>query len=629
MPLATVTPETAARDAASSYPLTEEGWSARYEMLWQAYVGGDYTADMVKVWHLFRAVDDAGDEIDATYRVTRDFQFLCNIYAASVAGISPGPVLEDIDPSEEDYPTAAAYEAEEARREATMALGEAVWRRSRVLSRVGGWAKVCAALGDGYWEPVRMSETVPHRTTLVWRDPRNCRVYYDATGTIIERAVVEVEVPDTTPMEGAGVSTTPRMIRVRRELTQERIDVYRDGAHVPAESGIHKCGCVPIAHAVWSSWTEPEHGLPVGHPIDKALAMIDSVMCMARAVGNRHAAPILTLSGAKLGTGANSVGKVGRVYHGLPTGAKLDTIEPTMDGVGRMLEVARSIWEHIRMTEPAYIFSDSAGTESGEAKGYRSAAFEAAVHDIRARFYGALLEATEMAVCMDTDTMYDPDACYLTVDLPPVLPRNVGADVKSYVDVRADLHPDDRVRFLQRIGMIPPDEDPTEYAAELADMTGDAPMVDGAGGDMATRGAELETMAGDLTAIVAGLETMAGQMPEHAATLRALAARVSAARDVASPGSASDNEPAAPNGTANTTALPATQAGVSTSDIKDQALNGAQVASMVQVVQSVASGMLPRDSALAILQSAYALTLAEAEEILATAGAGFKIAPRA
>ena len=205
----------------------------------------------------------------------------------------------------------------------------------------------------------------------------------------------------------------------------------------------------------------------------------------------------------------------------------------------------------------------------------------------------------------------------------------MGADVKSYVDVRADLHPDDRVRFLQRIGMIPPDEDPAEYAAELADMTGDAPMVDGAGGDMATRGAELEAMAGDLTAIVAGLETMAGQMPEHAATLRALAARVSAARDVASPGSASDNEPAAPNGTANTTAPPATQAGVSTSDIKDQALNGAQVASMVQVVQSVASGTLPRDSALAILQSAYALTLAEAEEILATAGAGFKIAPRA
>ena len=522
MALATQTPDDAARDAASSYPSTEEGWTARYRMLWEAYTSADYTADLVKLWHLFRAVDDANQEIDATYRVTRDFQFLVGIYSASVAGISPGPVLEDM----EDAP------------EGTLEAAESVWRRSRVLSRVGAWARVCAALGGGFWEPVRMTAELPHRTTLVWRDPRTCRVFYDDTQTTIERAVVEVDVPDTEPMAGGGVSATPRMVKIRREIGPVRIDVYRDGVKDEAASGPHNLGRPPISHATWTPWTEPEHGLPVGHPLDKALGMIDSILCMARAVGNRHAAPILALYGAKLGTTANTVGKVGRVYHGLPKDAKLDTLEPTMDGVGRMLEVANSVREHIRMTEPAYIFSDSAGTESGEAKGYRSAAFEASVHDIRSRFYGALLEATQMAVCMDADTLYDPDVTHLTVDLPPILPRNVGAEVKSYVDVRADLAPADRVRLLQRLGFVPPDQDADDYAALVSDLTGDGPVVDGAGNDMATRGTELEAMATELGTTAAALLALADQTPESAAELRALAARVTAAQGVASPGSA-------------------------------------------------------------------------------------------
>jgi hypothetical protein len=347
-----------------------------------------------------------------------------------------------------------------------------------------------------------------------------------------------VDVYDTNSTD-AGVSATPRTVRVRRELTAERIDVYRDGVHVLAESGIHKLGRVPIAHVTWTPWTEPEHGLPVGHPLDKALAMIDSVLCMARAVGNRHAAPILTLVGAKLGTGANSVGKLGRVYHGLPVGAKLDTLEPSMEGVGRMLEVAESIRQHIRMTEPAYIFADSSGTESGEAKGFRSAAFEATVHDIRSRFYGALLEATQMAVCMDGDALFDPDVKHLTVDLPAILPRNVGAEAKTYVDVRADLHPEDQVRFLQRIGLVPPDRDPAEYVAARGDLTGVSPVVDG-GMDVEARGVEMEGMAEELGELAREMVEMAAQTPEYATALRALAARITAAQGVASPGSSGE-----------------------------------------------------------------------------------------
>jgi SPP1 gp7 family putative phage head morphogenesis protein len=62
-------------------------------------------------------------------------------------------------------------------------------------------------------------------------------------------------------------------------------------------------------------------------------------------------------------------------------------------------------------------------------------------------------------------------------------------------------------------------------------------------------------------------------------------------------------------------------------DLQSQALNGAQVSSLVDVIQKVASGLLPRDSAVGILQVAFQLTTEQAEKILSTAGRGFKIDP--
>lgn len=58
-------------------------------------------------------------------------------------------------------------------------------------------------------------------------------------------------------------------------------------------------------------------------------------------------------------------------------------------------------------------------------------------------------------------------------------------------------------------------------------------------------------------------------------------------------------------------------------DIQDSALNGAQVASLLEIVQLVAAGQIPRDAALGIIKHAFLVDDATAETMLGTAGLGF------
>lgn len=59
--------------------------------------------------------------------------------------------------------------------------------------------------------------------------------------------------------------------------------------------------------------------------------------------------------------------------------------------------------------------------------------------------------------------------------------------------------------------------------------------------------------------------------------------------------------------------------------VQQVSLNGAQISSMVAIVQQVASGMLPRESAVEMLTSAFPFDRAKAESVLGEAGKGFKI----
>lgn len=65
--------------------------------------------------------------------------------------------------------------------------------------------------------------------------------------------------------------------------------------------------------------------------------------------------------------------------------------------------------------------------------------------------------------------------------------------------------------------------------------------------------------------------------------------------------------------------------GTTTSDkeAQDTALNGAQVASLLEIVQQVVVGTVPRDAAIGIIKRAYLVDDAGAEAMLGSAGAGF------
>ena len=60
-----------------------------------------------------------------------------------------------------------------------------------------------------------------------------------------------------------------------------------------------------------------------------------------------------------------------------------------------------------------------------------------------------------------------------------------------------------------------------------------------------------------------------------------------------------------------------------TQRVSDTALNGAQVTALVDVVARVAAGEIPRDAAVEIIMVAFLLTEEEADNLLASAGAGF------
>ena len=63
--------------------------------------------------------------------------------------------------------------------------------------------------------------------------------------------------------------------------------------------------------------------------------------------------------------------------------------------------------------------------------------------------------------------------------------------------------------------------------------------------------------------------------------------------------------------------------GAPTENVQQAALNGAQVSSLVGIVQGVAAGMLPRDSGIALILAAFPLSPQQAESIMGSVGQGF------
>jgi hypothetical protein len=60
-------------------------------------------------------------------------------------------------------------------------------------------------------------------------------------------------------------------------------------------------------------------------------------------------------------------------------------------------------------------------------------------------------------------------------------------------------------------------------------------------------------------------------------------------------------------------------------DVRKETLNGAQITSVIELIQGVASRTIPREAALNILEVAFNLDTATANSMLGSAGKGFKI----
>lgn len=101
--------------------------------------------------------------------------------------------------------------------------------------------------------------------------------------------------------------------------------------------------------------------------------------------------------------------------------------------------------------------------------------------------------------------------------------------------------------------------------------------------------------------------------------LKAVAEARKAGGDPAQPKPADPNTPAVPLDPA------APAAGAVADDVRKETLNGAQITAIVELVQAVAEGNLPRAAAVQIIMTSFNLTQPEAEKLVADAGKGFKI----
>ena len=428
------------------YPDNEEGWKEVYDFRWQCVLQYPYSAETQKAEHLFRAFDDQGNEIDQTRRLFRFFAFICETDART---LSPGLVLEASDKK-------------------LLGAGEQVWRRSRMGEQLGVWFHELTVLGDGWVEAVRMSPKPPHRTRLVHYDPRHVTPFYDVeTGTELERVEIEIDYMDR-PLEG-GIPGEETTHSYKRVLTRTRIDVYRNGELMQAESGEHGLGEVPAVQLRCIPWDRSGHSLCAASGVERALMFMDSLVTQGKAIGTRWANPTTIFYGFKVGD-PSSAAAFGRMINGAPKDGRAEHLEAKAASIDQLLKLQQEVASHIREVSPEFLFSDSGARESAEARSLRGQAFEAKMLDMRDRNYAALRRVIAMAVAMEERQRWDPDRYdRFRIDAPPILPRNVKAELEALDLIKGDLKRADRIRHLQRLGLVDATVDPEKYAAEVQD----------------------------------------------------------------------------------------------------------------------------------------------------------------
>lgn len=425
------------------YPDNEEGWKSLYDFRWQCYLHHPYGGATQKKEHLFRAFDDSGNEIDQTRRIFRWYQFVVD---TDTRALAPGRLILEL--NNPDVPRAQ------------LAQGERIWRRSHFAQHQLRWFTQVCALGDGWMEAVRTSPKPPYNTKIVFYDPRNVTSWYDAeTGTELEKVEIEIGYLDNPARVNPADETFQSYKRV---LTRTRIDVYRNGEHVPAESGEHGLGVVPCVHLQAIPFDQPEHSLPAPAGIERPLMKMDSLATQMGAIGNRYANPTLALFGFKVGP-SSDVQRFGRMIDGAPADGRAEYLEAKSASIPGLLSSLQELDRHIRDTSPEVLFASDSAQESAEARSLRANAFEAKMETMRAGIFAALVEVTGYALAMDAGQAWGDDFDVFEIDAPPILPRNIKAELEHLHLIKADLTHADYVRHLQRLGFVARDVEPNDY----------------------------------------------------------------------------------------------------------------------------------------------------------------------
>lgn len=433
------------------YPRTQSQWVERYSWLFDQYVGEPYSVSDIKHLGLFRALDNAGNVIAETRRITADVKHVINTDASAIA-----------------KPLSLVLRAGIASVGA-VARGESVWRRGRVQSNLRKWAAESGAMGDFFVEAVFRDQG----SRPVRYDPRLVQADYDDEGVDLERAVIRVPILD--PVTGGGDQLDETMRVYERTLTKTSVIVrevspYAAGGMkvLDERSYEHNLGVVPMAHVPFIPFGPPEHGLWAAHGMEEVVAAVDSYMTQLRAISNRFANPTLFVKGASLASGSDAQ-KFGRTWANLPPDSEIGYLEPQLV-IGQLWEAIQAFKADQRHTVPEFIFSGSGANTSGEALKLRASEFESKMIDVRGRFYAGLAEVTQMCVMLDDSaTDFDRDSLLYRIDAAPILPRDRSSHFVMVRDARAAglLTRRDGVKHMQAIGLVDAEEDPDVYAAAL------------------------------------------------------------------------------------------------------------------------------------------------------------------
>lgn len=418
------------------FPTTEEGWRELYSWREDTFLLRPYGGQYQKQEHLFRAFDDNGNEMAQTRRILGYGRFIVSTDARALAG---GRLVLDLENNVADV------EMHKLRLERALQI----WRRSKMQVVASTWFLMLCGLGDWWVVAVPRGK---FQTELIGYDPRVVVPTYDVTGKVLVSVTIESKTDDHTykqVIDGKTITTT-----------------VNNGT---PEVVTHNLGVPPVVHLRCIPWgTEPGHSLNAVEGIERAVATVDAMFTQQHAIASRFANPTLVTYGFKVAHNSD-VNRFGRTITGVPKDARVEYLTGTST-IKETIEVVKEIDRHIRDTSPEFLFASDGAQESGEARNMRARAFIAKIEDIRDRVYPELARVLAMAVALEERRELDEgiDAVF-TVKGPPVLPQSVVSELTALTEAERWMKRADIVRHLQRIGLVTPDADPDEYAAEVAD----------------------------------------------------------------------------------------------------------------------------------------------------------------